>query len=109
MAVQSKIPNCQQFAQSEQSFNQTFTSPTMLMASDALIPVADPFASNIVSISHDGHAGMHSDNYYGLEPCDGNTVWYCSACGDGPIGSWNPNCTSCGHVYCGACIVEKTA
>lgn len=87
----------------------------MPMASDAFysaadIPLADPFTSGAMAIGHEGYSDMHSDNYYGNEPCDGgSTVWYCSDCGDGPIGSWNPNCTSCGHVYCGACIVEKAA
>lgn len=108
MAAQSKISNRLQLAQSEQSFDQTSTMP---MASNALfsaadIPSADLLASDIVSTSHDGYHGMHSDNYYN-EPCDGNTVWYCSACGDGPIGSWNPCCQVCGHAYCGACTVEK--
>lgn len=36
----------------------------------------------------------------------GNVVWYCSECGDGPIGTWNPQCTSCGHLYCGSCHTE---
>lgn len=36
----------------------------------------------------------------------GNIVWYCSVCGDGPIGSWVINCSCCGHVYCGACHTD---
>lgn len=36
----------------------------------------------------------------------GNIVWYCSECGDGPIGTWNSQCTSCGHLYCGSCHTE---
>jgi hypothetical protein len=34
------------------------------------------------------------------------SAWYCSNCGDGPMGSWEPVCFSCGHVYCSACTVE---
>jgi hypothetical protein len=41
------------------------------------------------------------------EAYDGDTVWYCSNCGDGPIGSWNTVCTSCGHQICGGCTVEQ--
>jgi hypothetical protein len=35
-------------------------------------------------------------------------VWYCSNCGNGPTGLWNPACPSCGHAYCSACEVERT-
>ena len=35
------------------------------------------------------------------------TVWVCSNCGDGPIGSWQNVCVNCGHGYCGACWVEE--
>jgi hypothetical protein len=36
----------------------------------------------------------------------GHTVWYCSSCGDGPLGVWHTQCTSCGHLYCGSCHTE---
>jgi hypothetical protein len=121
MAVQSTmqpintmIYNHQHLNQSEQSFDSTATSPIVPMSSTAShsalgLPLADPFTLNTIPISHEGHTNMHNNNYYGGEPCDGgSTVWYCSSCGDGPIGSWNPVCT-CGHAYCGACTVEKVA
>jgi hypothetical protein len=113
MAAQSKIPNRQQLVQSEQSFNQTSKLPTMPMVStifySADLPLADPFASDILSVSHEGHTGIYGDNYYGTDPSDGHTVWYCSDCGDGPMGTWIPACTACGHSLCGACTVEKAS
>ncbi|OAL01057.1 hypothetical protein IQ06DRAFT_347130 [Phaeosphaeriaceae sp. SRC1lsM3a] len=30
-------------------------------------------------------------------------IWHCSECGDGPYGSWQPACQSCGHGKCGSC------
>lgn len=121
MAVQStmqpintKIYNHQHLSQCKQSFDSTATSPTVLMASTACysavdLPLADPFASDIISISHKGHTGIHGDGYYGTDPSDGHTVWYCSECGDGPMGTWIPACTACGHSLCGSCNVEKAS
>ncbi|ENI00889.1 hypothetical protein COCC4DRAFT_34200 [Bipolaris maydis ATCC 48331] len=37
------------------------------------------------------------------------TVWFCSACRDGPIGEWQNVCTACNHQRCLACTVEKTS
>lgn len=37
-----------------------------------------------------------------------HSVWYCSQCGDGPIGSWNPGCNSCGHMCCEACTIARS-
>lgn len=36
-----------------------------------------------------------------------NNVWYCSECGDGPYGEWNPTCPGCGHACCEAYFVES--
>ena len=36
-----------------------------------------------------------------------DAVWYCSNCGDGPMGPWGEACDNCGHTYCSACTVEK--
>lgn len=41
----------------------------------------------------------------GTSAVSDKVVWYCSNCGDGPIGSWNPSCT-CGHEYCDKCEVH---
>lgn len=38
---------------------------------------------------------------------DGELLWYCGECRDGPFGVWNPVCT-CGHPRDGCCtVVEK--
>ena len=114
MAAQSKISHRQHFARYEQGLDESSASPTMPMASIALhsaadLPLADPFASGANSIIHEGHTGFHGDNYYGTDPSDGHTVWYCSNCGDGPMGTWITACTACGHYPCGACTVEKVS
>lgn len=38
---------------------------------------------------------------------DGELVWYCGQCEDGPHGIWNPVCISCNHVRDGCCMVEE--
>lgn len=53
-----------------------------------------------------GNVNYHGGHQHDSAPSDGDTVWYCSICGDGPMGAWNPTCASCGHAYCGACTVE---
>jgi len=35
-------------------------------------------------------------------------VWYCSACGDGPIAPWQSVCVICSHEKCSMCTVEQT-
>ena len=39
-------------------------------------------------------------------PSDGEEMWYCSECGDGPMAIWNPCCANCGHAACPTCTVE---
>lgn len=70
------------------------------------LSLVDPFAANLISIGDRSPADLFSDDHYGNAPCDGDTVWYCSSCGDGPMASWNPCCANCGHACCGACPVE---
>jgi len=43
----------------------------------------------------------------GSAPADGDYVWFCSQCGDGPIGSWQAVCVSCDHHKCSSCTAEK--
>jgi hypothetical protein len=33
-------------------------------------------------------------------------IWYCSECGDGPLGDWFEQCTSCDHIRCSYCKAE---
>ncbi|KAF1922795.1 uncharacterized protein M421DRAFT_349034 [Didymella exigua CBS 183.55] len=52
-------------------------------------------------------ADRHMDHHQSAAPSDGNTVWYCSSCNNGPMGTWYTACTSCGHHYCAYCTVEE--
>ena len=36
----------------------------------------------------------------------GECVWWCSACGDGPISGWQLVCVMCSHQQCGSCSFE---
>lgn len=109
-AVPTEMYNHQPFPQAGQSSGLEFPSKDIRFTSYSAVglDIADPFAGDIIPICNEVHTGIHGDGKYGNAPCDGPTVWYCSSCGDGPIGSWNPCCTSCGHAYCGACTVEAT-
>ncbi|KAJ4984429.1 hypothetical protein SVAN01_10064 [Stagonosporopsis vannaccii] len=40
-------------------------------------------------------------------PMDGEMVWFCSDCNNGPMGTWYGACPMCGHVYCGYCKLEE--
>jgi hypothetical protein len=62
-------------------------------------------------------AGYHAqhdtlmDPYASIKqaPMDGpeDKVWFCSSCGDGPIGDWQNVCQSCQHQRCGGCHEEE--
>jgi hypothetical protein len=47
------------------------------------------------------------DKGCGKAPVDGPEIWFCSECGDGPLGDWFEQCTSCDHIKCIYCKVEK--
>jgi rubrerythrin len=46
------------------------------------------------------------DHQHSSAPYDGDTVWYCSNCSNGPMGTWYNACPSCGHQQCYQCTVE---
>ena len=52
------------------------------------------------------HIVAHYQREHG--PTDGDQVWFCSNCGDGPYGIWQNVCTKCSHGKCGNCRVEET-
>lgn len=33
-------------------------------------------------------------------------TWFCSNCGDGPIGDWQNTCSNCPHIRCISCRTE---
>src|SRR5690242_2327187 len=47
------------------------------------------------------------DHQHGRTPTDGEEVWFCSDCGNGPMGTWYSACPCCGHVFCGYCKKEE--
>jgi hypothetical protein len=127
MAVQSTLFTTQTlFPRSErlEHINQS-------MREEGLIP---PYAippTPISSILHESVATYNSGQavaygqvfyppenapYYNMEgqsiggpPQDGATekFWFCSACGDGPIGAWQNCCVNCSHSRCGNCRWEE--
>jgi hypothetical protein len=61
-----------------------------------------------------GYPAQHDTlmDYYaniGPAPMEGpeEVVWFCSDCGDGPIGSWQNVCQACQHQRCGGCLQEE--
>lgn len=52
--------------------------------------------------------GIHVDHKHSSAPTDGETVWFCSECFNGPMGNWYNACPCCGHQYCSSCKVEQT-
>jgi hypothetical protein len=78
----------------------TFVSP----------PLNDPLHLDAtIVVSPAGSAGCRSSKKhlpFGTAPMDGEKVWYCSACGDGPFGSWFAQCISCDHHKCTYCTEE---
>lgn len=66
------------------------------------------FKPGLVEVSASSIGDLHMDHYHGSSPSDGEKVWYCSECGDGPIASWNPCCANCGHATCYACTFEES-
>lgn len=50
----------------------------------------------------------YGDNHYSAHgPQDGEKVWFCSECGDGPYGMWQNCCQRCPHKKCNKCRVEE--
>ncbi|OAL51709.1 hypothetical protein IQ07DRAFT_598538 [Pyrenochaeta sp. DS3sAY3a] len=83
--------------------------PSILHTGDMALPVGplfgDDYKYNVLP-----PATMYSscaDHHLGA-PADGETVWYCSNCGDGPYGSWQPSCQNCTHAKCTSCRVENS-
>ncbi|KAJ8113637.1 hypothetical protein OPT61_g4271 [Boeremia exigua] len=54
-----------------------------------------------------GMTNNQMDHEHGGALVDGETVWFCSECGNGPMGTWYTACPCCNHGYCGYCRVEQ--
>ena len=49
-----------------------------------------------------------NEKWRGSGKVKGTVVWYCSNCGDGPLGPWQNVCTNCSHDRCVSCATEYT-
>jgi hypothetical protein len=55
----------------------------------------------------DGSGDGALQGHHLIAPMDGEKVWYCSECKDGPYGDWQNSCQSCHHSKCKSCSVEE--
>jgi hypothetical protein len=88
------------------SLTDNTTVASVLHPGVTALPIGPLFGGDPTSLSN----SMSGDNMpynHGPAPTDGETVWFCSECGDGPIGSWQASCPSCYHTICGSCRHEK--
>ncbi|KAF1849172.1 uncharacterized protein K460DRAFT_365082 [Cucurbitaria berberidis CBS 394.84] len=83
--------------------------PSMLHAGDFALSIGKLFGQD--QLDHEtvftAQFGRTNPNHENA-PSDGDVVWFCSSCGDGPIGSWQVCCPVCTHQKCGGCRVEQT-
>jgi hypothetical protein len=76
---------------SEEDVTDNTQTASILHFHGIALPLGTLFGNDDYNQSHltssHGHDHMPA-------PTDGGTmIWYCSACGDGPIGVWQPSCT----------------
>jgi hypothetical protein len=127
MAVQSTLFTAQNLF----PLSEKLEHSNQLMGEEGLTPPHAIPPTPILSTLHESFATSYSEPavvyervldpsenalYYnmvgqnpGSSPQDGGTekTWYCSACQDGPIGSWQNCCVACGHTRCGSCRWEE--
>jgi hypothetical protein len=85
-------------------FTGNTQSTSMLHAHGVALPIGPLFGNDDYDQTRPSPSKSHG---YMPAPTDGGTVvWYCSSCGDGPIGTWQNVCTACNHVKCSACPLE---
>jgi len=81
--------------------------PSVLHRGEAALPIGPLFGQDHASLPTSiSDPSMHYD--HGSAPVDGEQVWYCSGCGDGPISIWQNVCVLCSHQICSSCKVEAT-
>jgi hypothetical protein len=52
-------------------------------------------------------ADNRADHSHRITPSDGEVVWFCHECHNGPMGGWYTSCPICSHQCCGFCTVEE--
>jgi len=79
---------------------------SVLHADAVALPVGPLFGGDHTS-PFENYLDTETGHGGGSAPADGDVVWFCSECGDGPIASWQNACVSCNHQKCCACRDEK--
>jgi hypothetical protein len=84
---------------------------SILHFNDIALPIGNLFGDSQPGTTFRRHDNFDTPTHHGqyMAPSDGPetaTSWYCSTCGDGPTGIWQPSCVSCGHVRCDSCLRE---
>jgi hypothetical protein len=89
---------------SEEDVTDNTQTASILHFHGIALPIGTLFGNGDYNQSH--LASSHGHDHMPA-PTDGGTItWYCSVCGDGPIGGWQPSCTNCSHERCDCCVVE---
>jgi hypothetical protein len=85
--------------------------PSILHNEGSALPIGNLFGQDSMpSVSPAGTLNDPWENHnQGGAPCDGEKIWFCSACGDGPTSAWQNCCVTCGHVRCSECKIEETS
>jgi hypothetical protein len=92
------------------SSNTTALPPSILHTNNVALPIGRLFGQDHVHYglsSHDSPFDASEKYDHNAAPTDGDWVWFCSNCRDGPIGGWQPQCVNCNHVRCGSCTIEN--
>jgi streptogramin lyase len=90
---------------SEEDVADSTQTTSMLHSHGVALPLGTLFSNDDYNQTHPSPSGGHG---YMPAPTDGGAVWFCSDCGDGPIGLWQICCTACSHQRCAGCVVEPT-
>lgn len=107
----STAGQCHQAANVHHKFTTSLVNDTALASvlhSGAIaLPIGPLFGGDNRSPSN-SISDINMQHNYGPAPTDGELVWFCSGCGDGPISFWQTICVVCSHPRCGSCSVEET-
>jgi hypothetical protein len=80
------------------------TLPKVVDIASYTLRLAHSHATEYAYIDGSGDGALQGHRL--IAPMDGEQVWYCSECNDGPYGDWQSSCQSCQHSKCSDCSVE---
>jgi hypothetical protein len=87
----------------EEDSTPSHARPAIRVFSAAILPSTN---HEMIPSNNSVTGDRHIDQAYSSGAYDGDTVWFCCCCRDGPHGSWQNVCTNCGNPKCGSCTVE---